>query len=574
VTRNYLSAALLVCLCAVLFYPGFLFHWEAAKDPYVFGDDARQYLPVFDNDIPGSSVPLTYTKQYYRDTLMLPGFRALYKFAAVHGDTHSLARILTYLLYLCTVALLAAAAWKVGGLLTAACVLVLSLSTSFMLQWGYIGGTSRMFAYTFIALALWALAAGRPLLLAGCTAVAALFYPLAAAVCGLTLAMWLLLMPERAQGKVAGWSWPQKLSLLTITASLTLAAVLPTMLEGGNYGRRVVGEDVADWPEASAQGRYTVYGDAVPYPLMPPGLVVSYFFEGLTGNGSPILPAVSLRRSAPQSVLVLSMLALYVVVFGLIRLIKYRPSSVRVLLPFAAAIVLHCVAVILQPMLYIPGRYLVYTVPLWACFLFPLGLYGIAIGRTGSRAQRLVWLPVLAVFILWGGRGDAHTPWTIVIPEPERKFYQQISALPEHSLIAGWPGSAELADINLDNIAFLTRRNVLLNHETHQVLHFDYMARMRERMEDVVAAYFSSDLSELMRLKEKYGVTHVLVDTNHFAGTPPVYFSPWDSERIKAEMKASNGPPLLADRALHNRAGIIRHDSYILLDLARLDPPF
>jgi hypothetical protein len=256
---------------------------------------------------------------------------------------------------------------------------------------------------------------------------------------------------------------------------------------------------------------------------------------------------------------------------GFVRLVKYRPQSVRLLLPFAAALLLSVAAYFMQPLLYIPGRYLVYTMPLVACLLFPLGLYGLALGRGSPHAHAIIWLPVAIIFLLGGGRGDAHTPWTIIIPQEEQLFYEQIAALPEDVLIAGWPGSENRDDINLDNIAFLSRRNVLLNHETHQVLHLDYMREMRERMEAITTTYFATDAAPLILLRRHYGVTHFLVDTAHFSGVPPTYFAPWDEARIQSELDASNGRAFLADPVLHEMAGILRYDNYVLLDMAKID---
>lgn len=570
--RRYGVPLLVAGLLIWLFYPAVLFHWKAAHDPYLLGPDVQQYVPVFDEHDSGVSVTGRYIKDYYAKKLMLPGYKWLYEFAGAHWDTHSMARQLPYVLYLLTIALLVAIAWRTGGAWPATSTLVLMLSTGFIFQFGYAGGTSRMFAYTFLALALWTLRANRPVVLALITVLASLFYPLVAAICGISLALWLMLLPKDARGVVAAWRVPKKLFTLAVTAMLTLAVVLPSLLPD-EYGRRVVAEDIAAYPEVGSTGRYRFPGDALPYPWFQLHEVAGYFMRSLLGNGKSPIPVLNIREHRPAGLVALflvSLGALYIIVRGFGVLIRQQPGSVRLLLPFAAAILLYVMAHILAPYLYIPGRYLVYTLPLAAVFLFPLGLYGLSVVRKRPHAHAIIWGPVLVIFLLWGGRGDAYTAWTVVIPPAQRSFYEEIAKLPADILIAGWPQSRNEWDINLDNIAFLSRRSVLLTRKTHQTLHLHFVQKMRRRMDAVMAAYFATDVSPVLRLHEEYGVTHLLVDISHFADNPPVYFAPWDMRIASARAKAGD-QAFLAHPAAYADAVVIRRGSIMLLDLAKLD---
>ena len=347
--------------------------------------------------------------------------------------------------------------------------------------------------------------------------------------------------------------------------------VLPSLLPD-EYGRRVVAEDVAAYPEAGSTGRYRLPGDAEPYPWLSFHQLPGYFMLALAGNGTPPVSVLNIREYRPAGLVVLfivSLGALFVIVRGFAALVRQRPGSVRLLLPFAAAFLLNVMAQILAPYLYIPGRYLVYTLPLGAVFLFPLALYGLSAVRKRPYAHAIIWGPVAAIFLLWGGRGDAHNTWTVVVPTAERSFYETVGKLPQDVLIAGWPQSREEHGISLDNIAFLSRRNILLSHETHQALHLHYTQEMRRRMDAVMAAYFATEVTPLLRLREDYGVTHFLVDISHFPDNPPVYFAPWDARIETARAKAGD-QAFLANTALFDNAVVIRHGSVVLLDLARL----
>ena len=276
---NYIKSLLLCIVVIVLFYPAFSFHYGVAVNGYIFGYDAIQYIPPFDLYDTKAIVPGTYIKDYYFNALMFPGYKLLYKFAAQYWDAHEASRYIPYILYVFTIGLITYIAGRIGGRITATCVLVLLLSTSFIFKWGYLGGTSRMFAYLFFALTLWAVQSQRPYILAFQTVLATLFYPLVAAISGLTLALWLLVIPHKYQGQsVSDWSMVKRLSLLTIAGLLTIFLVLPTMLAGEAYGPRVTSEDVSNHPEAGANGRYALYGDSLPYPVITVQ-PISYFLN-------------------------------------------------------------------------------------------------------------------------------------------------------------------------------------------------------------------------------------------------------------------------------------------------------
>jgi len=94
---------------------------------------------------------------------------------------------------------------------------------------------------------------------------------------------------------------------------------------------------------------------------------------------------------------------------------------------------------------------------------------------------------------------------------------------------------------------------------------------MRRRMDAVFEAYFSLDAAPLRRLREQFGVTHLLVEAHHFSDPkrPPEYFSPWRA-RIGPRLEAVRDKAYLMNQTLHQRAAVFNRDGLILLDLARL----
>ena len=94
---------------------------------------------------------------------------------------------------------------------------------------------------------------------------------------------------------------------------------------------------------------------------------------------------------------------------------------------------------------------------------------------------------------------------------------------------------------------------------------------MRQRMDAVFDAYLSVNAAPLHRLRDQFGVTHLLVETHHFTDPkrPPEYFSPWRA-RIGPRLDAIRGKAYLMSDSLHKKAAVYNRSGLILLDLSRL----
>jgi hypothetical protein len=172
---------------------------------------------------------------------------------------------------------------------------------------------------------------------------------------------------------------------------------------------------------------------------------------------------------------------------------------------------------------------------------------------------------MVAVYLaLFSGRGNPKLADAFVQPEA-RPLFAVIAKLPKDVMIAGWPLGT------LRELEYATRRNVFLTGELHMVLHLEYMKRMRERMDALFDAYFATDTAPLHQLREKFGVTHLIVETAHFSDPAklPEYYAPWRS-RIAPRLAEIKGKETLLERTVHERAAVFRQDGFILLDLAKL----
>jgi hypothetical protein len=104
--------------------------------------------------------------------------------------------------------------------------------------------------------------------------------------------------------------------------------------------------------------------------------------------------------------------------------------------------------------------------------------------------------------------------------------------------------------------------------ETHQVFHEGYTLEMRRRMDAIINAYFATSLEPIVRLRDEFGVTHLLVEREHFDERPPGYFVPFDRwirrRRAAARPKEYELPKHI------EMAGVFSHSGTVLLDLSRI----
>ena len=210
-----------------------------------------------------------------------------------------------------------------------------------------------------------------------------------------------------------------------------------------------------------------------------------------------------------------------------------------------------------------------FSLPLVVTLVFPWCLYAL-LGqvswlKSAPRFRPVVFLGIIGAYlVVFGGRGNAEFAGNSV-QKSTRALYDAIAALPRDAVIAGWPVGP------IRKMEYITRRNAFLTGDLHQVLHLEFMKVMRQRMNAVFDAYLSTDATPLDRLRNEYGVTHLIVETRDFTDPKhaPEYFAPWASP-IRQRLAEIKGKEFLLTPSLHERAAVFNRDGFLLIDLARL----
>jgi hypothetical protein len=537
-------------------------HVKSATRTAWFHDDARNQIPPMYRWADRELGRGDYLGDYQIAHLPV-GYAALFWCASFLWDAEVVSRVLPYILLLMTIVALALAAHRIAGLCAAWAAVALCLGASTYLE-RVCGGMARGFAFPLLACALAALVLGKLRWAAWLTVIGAAFYPMTAVTMGLALAAALLLLPNADRGEAEGWPLRRRFTLLAITAVLTVLISLPPLLESRGYGPVVTQADWVKYPEASPSGMLEPQ-DLPPYAsFMETALSVTR--SSVFGAGRPW---VDWFHGDERSSLLAEVLCVLVLA-GWLSLVRSPPA--RRLVAFAiGAFASHMLALLLQPHLYAPSRYVHYPLPPLAEVAIPAGI------ALFARNQVFAWMPkpwmrtaggwigcvLFSIFV--GGRGDPLAGYTVRLDDHQASFYVRIAELPKNVLIAGWPDDA------MSNLPYLSKRHAWLTGELmvpFPSVNTGYLEEMRRRMQLFVDAYFATSIEPLVKLRDEGGVTHLLLDLRHLDGSTPGYAQPMGSWVALAVARA-RGQNYEVIRQIEN-ASVIQDRPFVLLDLSRI----
>jgi hypothetical protein len=554
VARVTQCGRLLAAAALILMYGPFLIaHIHNSANPYVFSDDARQWIVPF--------VVSDYASDYY-STLLPVGYKAFYRIVALVADPIAASKVVPYPLLLAVIGGVWVAAGRLGGVAASFCTAALCLSTGIFLG-AMVGGTPRAFAFPLIAAAAVALILGRTLWLAAIVVVSSALYPPVALVTGLALGFETLALSARHREDTREWSLRRRIMLVGATA-LCSALVLAPFITAKDYGPRLTLQDLAAYPEGGPGGRYskTDFQD----------LWTDFRYtalETLKGTGEPW--SHSLQSFAKEGGLGVRLALGGVMALGLAILAARNSAARRLLMLGAGAAAAHTAAHLLAPYLHLPRRYVHYPIPI----LIVIGL-PVAAGVLPTLIPRLAAVPWMrplaslaitgACLVVLGGRGGERTGLTMDYRQ-DAPIFEFLERLPNATLVAGWPDDVGI----VDSVPYLSRQPAFLTYETHAAFHRGYLDEMRRRMRGLIDAVFAIDAAPLVHLRDDWGVTHLIIDERYYEPSPPTYFKPFDAW-IHAAVERGRITGFEVPRQIE-AATVFSQGSLAILDLRALTGP-
>jgi hypothetical protein len=487
-----------------------LAHLPALTNRFIINDDVRQQLYWMQQWQDPALFPGDFLTGYARAYVSW-GVKALYWLASWWVPPLVFSKLLPGFLFV----FLAVCLFKIGTRLADHC-LGWTMAACFWLMPFFLdnlaGGLARAFAAPLLALFWLGWQSRRPWVMGGALLLQALFIPYIFLVAAPAAVLaWLLARLGRDDPP----PFPAQAAHFVI---LGLGAVLVVMMNlqfsAAGYGPLVWASEMVNHPEFYAHGRYPILPEASllwefisPWEFIPPFQEWGPVAGGLICAGLLALLAAGFwrldwpawrQRLKPAAYLGLSSLALY----------------------FLARLFL------LQ--LFVPDRYLMYTLNLFFCLFLALGL------KTALRVPR--WPRHLAILVLvaaatlgaWRLHGVGLKDYSAY-----ETVYAALAATPKDGLIAGHP------DL-MDTIPTFAQRRAFATYELAHPWSKGYWAKLKPRLVDLFKAYYAADPQEVVAFCRKYGIAWLIVDDRHFT---PAFLRggyllfPFDKPHLPGEAK-------------------------------------
>lgn len=151
----------------------------------------------------------------------------------------------------------------------------------------------------------------------------------------------------------------------------------------------------------------------------------------------------------------------------------------------------------------------------------------------------------------------------VQVPEEERQVLSYLGTLPKDALIAGWPKGL------MDNVPYVVGRRVLVNYEIHLFFHQYYLEDRRIRLNALIDALYAVKMEPILRLRDQFGVTHLVVQKELLYEQVPDYFEPFRERIVQAAAQLKDTQPLLMQ--LHDRADFYQNGSFLIFDLGKIE---
>jgi hypothetical protein len=544
-----------------MFFPNIWGHIQNAANPYVFNDDVQQQIWPFLRYYDSELFQHDYIADYYLN-LMPAGYYLLFRTSSFFLDPRVLSKALPYILLMVMLGAVGVSAWHLSGPASAWAAMALCLSSSIYLE-QMCGGLPRAFGFPLIAVAIAGLILSRPYCLAVVSCLGAAFYYPVGVLVGLTLTLFLAL-PRRFGGLEQRWSWQRRIVFLAITGFVTILIASVSLVSLRSYGSNLDANDpaiVALYPEKGEHGRHpktprrdTSWRGLITGPKL-------WAIKGITARDN--LWARPLWEFGNKHRGVITRMALVILLIGYLRLWIDQPAARRLLVLPVGVFLTSTLAVVMLPHLYYPARYYMYSMPLVLALALPCAVAAIPSYFRLKRLTTLVSsvttvIVCLLILLLLGGRGSKNAGFTVNISETQKGLYTFLSTLPPDVLIAGWP------DNKMSPVPYLTGRRVLATYETHVAFHEAYTQEMRRRLTSLIDAYFTSSPASLLRLREEFAVTHLVINPRHYNGNPATYFKPFDTMINQAMDRLKTVPIVLRCR---DAASVYDQGDMFVLDL-------
>ena len=497
---------LIVAAAAMAVY--MIAHWQAFRSPFVINDDVRQQIFWMQQWLEPNIYPNDYLAGYARDYVSW-GVIAIYRVASVFMDPLQFTKVLTGILFVLSALLIYCLCLELRDDLAALMgVCIYFLFGLFLGEMS--GGLPRAFAFPLLIGYLCLLARKHLLLAAITVLVQSIFIPYIFLLCLTTHLFYLahligrsLVRHEADDSKTPTVRIAIQFIPLTIGACLMMLKYV--VFKSPRFGSLVGMQEIAGKIEYTAVGRYEV--------LRP-------FHKELIEHWTFILP---FHEWGPIAGWCSFAAVVGLAVFAISRPRKnIYPGAFRVFVYLmAASFILYVLSCSIPLKLFIPARYLEYSLTVFYCICLAACL---KIVIDHLNLKRIVF-PWLFLFLTLLGALRLHNV-ELFDYSAYSPLYRFFDSTPVDAVVAGHPEV-------MDNVMTFSRRKAFVTYKLSHAWIQPYWSVIKQRTYDLFDAYYSNSAEQIRNFCKRNGIGYIVVREEDFSEQRlregKVYFQPFGS---------------------------------------------
>jgi hypothetical protein len=299
-----------------------------------------------------------------------------------------------------------------------------------------------------------------------------------------------------------------------LALALSAAALLPLEVAGRPYGPVATGELARQMPEFGPAGRLEFF-ESDPYRFWianPASGLDLRKRDALLGRVPVQFELAALAASLPLLLLARRRLPIVAAL---------NPRSIILVQLLLASIAMFLLAHLLVFRLYLPNRYIKWSVQLVVACAAGLGLGMTALLLAERfRAHWRAGTAIALALMLATGLACYPTAYhTFYVDNRFPRISAYLIGQPKDTLVAGLPGA-------VSSIPPFSGRPVLHSMEHALPFHLGYHALMTERLEATIRAFYAESPDEVLEFADEYGVDIFLVDVHVYDATYAEEFWP------------------------------------------------
>ncbi|HIK28816.1 MAG: hypothetical protein N3E45_12545 [Oscillatoriaceae bacterium SKW80] len=470
---------------------------QALSSEYVVQDDARQHVFWMQRFLEPDLFPNDLIADYF-ESVAPAGYVAVYALMATVGITPLLlSKLLPLVLDLVATVYCFGVSMQLFPVPFAGFLATLLLNQSLWMQDGLISATPKAFVYPlFMAFLYYFLK--RALLAVGiCILLLGLFYPqcvlIAAALTILQLVEWKKWHFRLSQNR-------HDYLLCAASLCVTFFILLPYALSTSEFEPTITVAEAKTMPEFLPGGRSSFF---VKDPWQ-------FWLHGRSGIGL----SSSLTPAFMAAGFLLPVLLRYPSRFPLSNVISERIAILPQLLIASLAMFFAAHALLFK--LHLPSRYTQHSfrivIALSAALALTLileALLSLFSGKEKTWFGLFLLFPCSFILITYPNFTMKKFPWTYYVSGEEPALYKFFKAQPKDIIIASLTEEA-------NNLPTFAHRSILVGREYAVPYHMGYYKKFRERVFELLLAQYSTNISDVQKFAQKYGVDFWLLEKGAF----------------------------------------------------------